>query len=466
MARQSLRLRPAGAVRRRHGRASPGERTFFLQARAGGRVTSVALEKDQVHGARRAARRAARRGAPPQRPGPEVPASRRTTRGHRPAGAAGRGGVPGRHDGAGLGRRHRAGGHRGDAVGRGRGRAERPTEDAERRVRDAAAGAAHRATARAFVERAQARGRRRPPAVPVLRPAAGPGRATSARAPTATAALACRLSRVATARPVRPERRATGCSTSGELRARGPARRRVQHHPAAPVSLDGGPRRAASTSRCAGSGRCGTSPTAPWPAGRSRRTWCPRRPGGTSCRRRCCATGRSARAWCSCGSTSRRRRPLVDIVPRRRCRRVAAGRRRLGADGGPVTLAHADDPRLRRMAVLDAVVNNADRKGGHVLPPATAGSTASTTGSASTSTTSCAPCCGAGPASRCRAEADAVLAGWRRRSPAQLGRALAELLTAARGAPHGRAASSGCCDRGAASRGRSSDWPAIPWPPF
>ena len=31
-------------------------------------------------------------------------------------------------------------------------------------------------------------------------------------------------------------------------------------------------------------------------------------------------------------------------------------------------LAHADDDRLRRMAVLDVVLNNADRKGGHVLP--------------------------------------------------------------------------------------------------
>jgi uncharacterized repeat protein (TIGR03843 family) len=40
----------------------------------------------------------------------------------------------------------------------------------------------------------------------------------------------------------------------------------------------------------------------------------------------------------------------------------------LGADGAPVVLAHADDARLRRMAVLDAVLNNADRKGGHVLP--------------------------------------------------------------------------------------------------
>jgi uncharacterized repeat protein (TIGR03843 family) len=36
--------------------------------------------------------------------------------------------------------------------------------------------------------------------------------------------------------------------------------------------------------------------------------------------------------------------------------------------GRPVVLAHADDLRLRRMAVLDVVLNNADRKGGHVLP--------------------------------------------------------------------------------------------------
>lgn len=32
-----------------------------------------------------------------------------------------------------------------------------------------------------------------------------------------------------------------------------------------------------------------------------------------------------------------------------------------------VTLVHADEPSLRSMAVFDAVVNNADRKGGHVL---------------------------------------------------------------------------------------------------
>ncbi|HET7430495.1 MAG TPA: SCO1664 family protein [Nocardioides sp.] len=33
----------------------------------------------------------------------------------------------------------------------------------------------------------------------------------------------------------------------------------------------------------------------------------------------------------------------------------------------PVSLVHEDTPELRRMAVFDAVVNNADRKGGHVL---------------------------------------------------------------------------------------------------
>ncbi|WP_067501476.1 SCO1664 family protein [Actinoplanes sp. TFC3] len=36
-------------------------------------------------------------------------------------------------------------------------------------------------------------------------------------------------------------------------------------------------------------------------------------------------------------------------------------------DGDAYALAHADDPRLARVAVLDAVLNNADRKGAHVL---------------------------------------------------------------------------------------------------
>lgn len=39
-------------------------------------------------------------------------------------------------------------------------------------------------------------------------------------------------------------------------------------------------------------------------------------------------------------------------------------------DGAPYLLAHADDPGLARLALFDAVVNNADRKGGHVLQTA------------------------------------------------------------------------------------------------
>ncbi len=36
-------------------------------------------------------------------------------------------------------------------------------------------------------------------------------------------------------------------------------------------------------------------------------------------------------------------------------------------EGDAYCLVHADDPRLARLAVLDTVINNADRKGGHVL---------------------------------------------------------------------------------------------------
>ena len=35
-----------------------------------------------------------------------------------------------------------------------------------------------------------------------------------------------------------------------------------------------------------------------------------------------------------------------------------------------VSLVMEDDPRLRRIAVFDAIVNNTDRKGGHLLPVA------------------------------------------------------------------------------------------------
>ena len=46
---------------------------------------------------------------------------------------------------------------------------------------------------------------------------------------------------------------------------------------------------------------------------------------------------------------------------------VAGGR---DEDGSEAVLAHADDPDLQRIALLDVVANNADRKGGHLLTDA------------------------------------------------------------------------------------------------
>lgn len=58
----------------------------------------------------------------------------------------------------------------------------------------------------------------------------------------------------------------------------------------------------------------------------------------------------------------------VDLVP---SGNVPPGLRHvfdgLDAQDRPVSLVHEDSPELRRMAVFDVLVNNADRKGGHVL---------------------------------------------------------------------------------------------------
>ena len=42
----------------------------------------------------------------------------------------------------------------------------------------------------------------------------------------------------------------------------------------------------------------------------------------------------------------------------------------LGSDDQPVAVIHADDPDLRSLAVFDVLINNADRKGGHILASA------------------------------------------------------------------------------------------------
>jgi uncharacterized repeat protein (TIGR03843 family) len=59
---------------------------------------------------------------------------------------------------------------------------------------------------------------------------------------------------------------------------------------------------------------------------------------------------------------------LIDLVP---AGKVPAGflpvLQAYDYAGDEVTLVHADDDRLRRLAVFDVLINNADRKGGHVL---------------------------------------------------------------------------------------------------
>jgi uncharacterized repeat protein (TIGR03843 family) len=59
---------------------------------------------------------------------------------------------------------------------------------------------------------------------------------------------------------------------------------------------------------------------------------------------------------------------LVDLVPADRCPPgYLPVLRAYDYAGDPVELVHADDVRLLRMAVFDVLINNADRKGGHVL---------------------------------------------------------------------------------------------------
>jgi uncharacterized repeat protein (TIGR03843 family) len=75
--------------------------------------------------------------------------------------------------------------------------------------------------------------------------------------------------------------------------------------------------------------------------------------------------------WQEPGETPPGRLDPVDLVPRGR---VPAGFLHVldAEDGGgnDVSLVHEDSGPMRRMAVFDVLVNNADRKGGHVLPMA------------------------------------------------------------------------------------------------
>jgi uncharacterized repeat protein (TIGR03843 family) len=131
-------------------------------------------------------------------------------------------------------------------------------------------------------------------------------------------------------------------------------------------------------------------------------------------------------------------------------------------DGRPYTLAHADDQRLAQLAVFDVVINNADRKGGHLL----------VTGDGTLYGVDHGVCFHVEPKLR------TVLWGWAGEPlpplaplarlagelTGALGRALAEHLT--------RAEVTALADRVAALRRRgryptpNRHWPSVPWPPL
>jgi uncharacterized repeat protein (TIGR03843 family) len=141
--------------------------------------------------------------------------------------------------------------------------------------------------------------------------------------------------------------------------------------------------------------------------------------------------------------------------------RIASAR---DEEGNAYALAHADDPRLARMAVFDAVINNGDRKGGHVL----VGAGGRVFG------------VDHGVSFNVDDKLRTVLWGWtRERLPGEAVETLERLLPALEGtlgeqlAVHLTAAEivrtrERVCDLLATGRfpGPSDDWPAVPWPPI
>ncbi len=133
-------------------------------------------------------------------------------------------------------------------------------------------------------------------------------------------------------------------------------------------------------------------------------------------------------------------------------------------DGRTALLVHPDDARLRRLAVLDAVLNNADRKGGHLIPAADGriygidhGVTFHREGKLRTLLWGWA-------GSPLPEEAAEVLAGLAGQLDGALGERLAPHLTAAElDATRARVAALLAAGTHPLP---SEDWPSIPWPPI
>ena len=137
-----------------------------------------------------------------------------------------------------------------------------------------------------------------------------------------------------------------------------------------------------------------------------------------------------------------------------------------GVDGQDraVSLIHEDSPELRRMAVFDVIVNNADRKGGHVLAMPDGHRYGVDHGVTFHTDDKLRTVLWGWLGEELTPEEVAAVAGLRDRVRADLGRTLGPLVSAV----EIRAIERRC--RHLLSAGvlpaPHGEWPAIPWPPF
>jgi uncharacterized repeat protein (TIGR03843 family) len=127
-------------------------------------------------------------------------------------------------------------------------------------------------------------------------------------------------------------------------------------------------------------------------------------------------------------------------------------------------LARSDHPQLRRMAVYDAVVNNADRKGGHLLPTVDGHVYGVDHGVCFSVDDKLRTILWRWRGKRLTEEAIDSLSGLRAQMEGELGAALRALLD-----PDEVAATVIRVDRLLSTRRHplpSDDWPPVPWPPF
>ncbi|NGO07223.1 SCO1664 family protein [Streptomyces sp. HC44] len=132
-------------------------------------------------------------------------------------------------------------------------------------------------------------------------------------------------------------------------------------------------------------------------------------------------------------------------------------------EGRTALLVHADDERLRRLAVLDAVINNADRKGGHLLPTGDGRLYGIDHGVTFNAENKLRTLLWGWAGEKLTAEAVEVLGGLKEALDGALGLRLAELITSAElDATRARVADLLTIGRHPEPSG---EWPAIPWPP-